>query len=238
MRTVSSARFEILKRQASRLKKDFGITHSQALDRVAIENGYSNWSRLAKSVDSKVIPSKPHQIQIFCSILREPGNTEPFFWWEEVHCLYPARHYADMGWMRLRGIRHRSREGVAQILATTRRAIHFMDETGLRTSRAWTSLFKEGATPSGFDHTNVWRDENKRIIITTEPYFADTGKIEKLTEWCKANDWQLVRTPRDVGIWNPCDVKCSADCSSHTNMFILAPKKNGGDVESVLSMLC
>lgn len=30
----------------------------------------------------------------------------------------------------------------------------------------------------------------------------------------------------------------ASDCSSHTNMFILAPKKNGGDVESVLSMLC
>lgn len=237
MRTVPSTRFEILKRQASRLKKDSGITHSQALDRIAIENGYSNWSRLAKSVDSRVTSSKPHKIQIYCSIPRDPGNTEPFFWCEEVPCMYPGKHYADMGWMHLQGVRHRNRDGVAEILATTRRAINFMDETGLRTSRAWTSLFK-GDAPYGLDHTNVWRDENKRIIITTEPYFAATGKIEKLTEWCKANDWQLVRTPRNVGIWNPCDAKCSADCSSHTNMFILAPKKNGGDVENVLSMLC
>lgn len=235
---ISPSKFAILKRQASRLKQDSAITHSQALDRVAHEQGYANWSLLAKAVGSKVAPIKPYTIRVDCFVAGNPSNNiKPSFWIEEIPALYPAKHYAEMGWIRSRsGIHQKRREGAEQSLATSRRAIHFMDATGLRTSRAWTSIF--GDRPVyGFDHTSVWRDANKRVVITTEPYFAASEKIEKLTQWCKDNDWQFVRAPKHVGIWNCCLGTCHADCESHTNMFILAPKKNGGDVRKVLSAL-
>lgn len=235
---VSPSKFEILKRQAARLKQEAGIAHSQALDRVATANGFANWSLLAKSVAPQTVQAKPYILPIDCFIYGDPSNNKkPTFWIEEIPTLYPAKHYSEMGWIRSRlGIRQRNREGIAQSLATSRRAIHFMDTTGLKTSRAWTSIFK-GNPAHGFDHTSVWRDENKRIVITTEPYFAAREKIEKITQWCNANDWQLVRAPKHVGIWNCCSDGCHADCESHTNMFILAPKKNGGDVRKVLSAL-
>jgi hypothetical protein len=237
-RTISTPRFNILKRQAARLKQDGGITHSQALNRIAVENGFSNWSMLAKAVVSSNSQSKfakPHKMQFYCSVLRAPENAAPYFWMEEILCLHPEKHYADMNWIRT-NIRARNREGIAETLATARRAINFMDATGLKTSRAWSSIFR-GNTPYGLDHTQVWRDENKRIIITTEPYFASDGKIEKLTKWCKDNEWRLLRAPKNVGIWNCCKASCDVGCSTHTNMFILSPKKNGGDVEKVLSAL-
>lgn len=237
-RTISSSRIEILRRQASRLKKSAGIEHSQALDQVAVENGFSNWSMLAKAVVSsnhQPKHAKPHKIQFYCSILRSPENKEPYFWTEEISCLHPEKHYADMNWIRT-NIRARNRDGISEILATARRAINFMDATGLKTSRAWSSIFR-GNTPYGLDHTQVWRDENKQIIVTTEPYFAANEKIEKLSKWCKENEWKMLRAPRKIGIWNCCGIGCDASCSTHTNMFILSPKKNGGDAEKVLSAL-
>ena len=142
-----------------------------------------------------------------------------------------------MGWIGARsGISQKNREGVAESLATSRRAIHFMDTTGLKTSRAWASIF--GESPAyGFDHTQVWRDKNKQIVITTEPYFSDKDKFEKITKWCTENEWQLVRAPKNVGIWNCCDDECPADCRSHTNMLLITPKKNGCDISKVLSTL-
>lgn len=236
--TISPSKFEILKRQATRAKKSSGTSHSQALDQIAIEQGFSNWSLLAKSVDSNAASIKPYTLLIDCFIYGDHDrNIKPSFWTEKIPTLYPEKHYADMGWIRSRlGIRQRSREGFEQSIATSRRAVHFMDATGLKTSRAWTSIFGSNS-PYGLDHTQVWRDENKRIVVSTEPYFAAKEKIEKLTQWCKDNEWQLVRAPKNVGIWNCCKEGCNTDCRSHTNMFLMAPKKNGGDVSKILSAL-
>lgn len=235
--TISPSKFEILKRQATRAKKDSGITHSQALDQIAIQQGYSNWSLLAKSVEVSIGFERPYTIQIFCSIpskFIDSVSNRPNFWVEEIPCLYPPKYYADMRWMPPKlGINGRSTEGVAETIETARRSINFMDSTGLRPSRAWRSIFS-GLEPVGLDHTCVWRDELKNIIVTTEPYSGNQEKISKLTDWCNRNEWQMIRAPNNIGIWNPCTSDCKVDCTSHTNMFVMAPKKNGGNVKKVL----
>ncbi len=42
-----------LKKKAKRLKKEIGCTHSEALDSVAEESGYQNWSLLVKRLSFK-----------------------------------------------------------------------------------------------------------------------------------------------------------------------------------------
>lgn len=132
--------------------------------------------------------------------------------------------------MNIRG----SKTSISERIATVRRAIDFMDMTGLKTSRAWTSMIR-GIEVVGFDHTCVWRDNQKRLIVTTEPYNGNREKILQLGEWCKRNEWQMARSSKNIGIWNPCTETCKDDCTSHTNLFILAPQKNRGNVKKILS---
>lgn len=47
---VTAARAEQLKRQAKKLARRTSITHAQALDRLAADNGFGNWSLLSKHV--------------------------------------------------------------------------------------------------------------------------------------------------------------------------------------------
>jgi Glyoxalase superfamily protein len=43
---------EYLKRQAKKLKKEQGITHAEALNKIAVSVGYSNWKNLIN--DNKI----------------------------------------------------------------------------------------------------------------------------------------------------------------------------------------
>lgn len=64
----SAARIEQLKREAKKLVRATSLTHSEALDRLAGKNGFTNWSLLAKhagrsasaSVSSPLAPSRPN----------------------------------------------------------------------------------------------------------------------------------------------------------------------------------
>lgn len=42
---------QALKRLAKKLKKEHDLSHSQALDRVAVSKGYLNWSLLYKDLN-------------------------------------------------------------------------------------------------------------------------------------------------------------------------------------------
>lgn len=44
---------DALKRQAKLLARQFGRTHSEALDELARQRGYSNWSHLMKATGHK-----------------------------------------------------------------------------------------------------------------------------------------------------------------------------------------
>ena len=66
----SAARIEQLKRDAKKLVRATSLTHSEALDRLANQNGFTNWSLLAKhagrsasaSVSSLLAPSRPNSV--------------------------------------------------------------------------------------------------------------------------------------------------------------------------------
>jgi transcriptional regulator with XRE-family HTH domain len=46
---IDAHQVENLKREAKALRKSLNITHAEALDRLAVRNGYKNWSLLAKA---------------------------------------------------------------------------------------------------------------------------------------------------------------------------------------------
>lgn len=51
MKTITNSQLEDLRCAAKRLKKDLGITHSEALERLSKEAGFKDYHNLQKSVD-------------------------------------------------------------------------------------------------------------------------------------------------------------------------------------------
>lgn len=234
---ISKNTFENLKRQAKLLKRSSGITHSEALDQAAIEHGFSNWSLLAKSVPDKSAIDKPNRIILHCIVWPDPNDGMPPMQQVEIPTIHPPKHYSNMKWMPQQWtLRRRSRNSINESISTIRRALQFMDATGLKTSNAWTSIVRQ-TQPQGFDHTCVWRNEQNQFILTTEPYDGFTEKIKKLAAWCSAHGWDMDQLQKKIGIWNPCVDTCTKSCMQHTSMFVMAPARNGGDIEKVVRNL-
>jgi hypothetical protein len=57
MKTITNSQLEDIRRAAKRLKKELGITHSEALERLAKEAGFQDYHNLKKSVSDP----RPHQ---------------------------------------------------------------------------------------------------------------------------------------------------------------------------------
>lgn len=234
---VSQSAFYNLKRQATQLKRSSGITHSEALDQIAIQHGYANWSLLAKHISPSQSLNKPHHVNLHSIVWPKPDDGLSPVKVVDVPTVHPPKHYEKMKWMPVDWmIRSRSREGVDEKINGTVRALRFMDATNLKPSTAWISIFRQ-SDPQGFDHTCVWRDEQNHFIITTEPYHAANDKIGKLIAWGARHGWDIQQMPRDIGIWNPCVDECADDCRRHTVMFVMAPPKNGGDVFKIADAL-
>lgn len=50
---LTASAVERMKRDAKKLRKAEGIAHHEALDRIAAERGFRNWSLLAKAAESE-----------------------------------------------------------------------------------------------------------------------------------------------------------------------------------------
>ncbi len=55
---LTASHLDQLRRDAKRLARDNGISHSQALDGLARERGFQNWSLLAKNLRASDVPAK------------------------------------------------------------------------------------------------------------------------------------------------------------------------------------
>lgn len=242
---ISPARFSALKRQAKRVSRATPrLTHAQALDQVARDTGFLNWSRLAQAVNlrlptkdvwkgSNASSSKSHCITLFGQVFHTDVSRRKY-WQEEVATSHPKERYR--GCRRLPidlTFRGRDEDGVKKEIATAKRTIAFMDSADLRPSRAWVSLFKQLTIPTGFDHTIVWRTADSSYVVTTEPY-PNTGNLPLITEWCNTMGWKFMILPRHLGLWNPCRVDCPADCKAHTHTVIMTPSKRGSDISAVV----
>jgi hypothetical protein len=247
---ITQARFSTLKRDAKRLERRRPeLSHAQALDQVAKEHGFVNWSLLAKATESIAPSGALPQVQRLESTLplhsvilqgsiwsRNPAIRE--FWEESITTKYPAKRYASFQWtpkdFAFRGT-ERNKDLVRSKMATTKRAIAFMDASGLRTSQAFVRLLGR-LRPDGFDHTSIWRDDLNRYIVTTEPYIPDL-RSGRLGIWCSENGWSYSVLPKGHGIWNPCGEDCTPACTAHTQMVVLTPPKKAGDPSAIVAAL-
>lgn len=238
---VSQQRFEALKRQATRLMRaQPGLTRARALDEVANQEHHSNWSLLAKAVEASSESSSPrrffrqHQIILMAHLLRTPSGPSTISQWQEaVVTAYPARRYEKFIWIPERWVfESPDPNDLQHRLATAKRAIAFMDATGLRPSRRqWPieRLFGRDLP----DHMCIWQDDARRTLVTAEPYISDPGAISSVAAWCQQQDWQWQALPAGCGIWYPCVEKCPQGCNRHTQMLILAPTERGADIQAI-----
>lgn len=245
---ISPARADALKRQAKRIKRSENISQSEALNRLALEEGFANWSLLSQAIKEPnlamqkggiavaAIPAvKPHSVILSGFIRNREDKDPPRIFHEYLDTRYPGSRYAKCNLVP-RGWCSSGRESaVMEEMATAIRAIQFMDATGLRPSNAHARVYGRALTV-GFDHTQIWLDAENNYIITTEPYFSD-AKYEEAKAWCKENRWSCAPVQRDIGIWNPCREGCDSGCASHTGMLVVAPPKRGGDASAVRDML-
>jgi len=230
---ITRSQFEALKREAKRLKRASAMTHSQALDRVAKDNGFANWSLLAKAVDAPAAAPQqlPHEVRLTGFLKLYRGPTDVFH--EYVPSKHPAKHYAGLRrgpyWQDFVG---KDETEIRPAIAKLRRGIVFMDATELRPSKAWTRVFGRGARTEGFDHTSVWMDAHGRYLVTTEPYIG-SGKAQTVLAWASRHSWRSALLPAGKGLWNPCNKTCPPGCAGHTEMVVLAPPKRAGDLNAV-----
>lgn len=242
MPAISQRRFEALKRQAKRLQKSsLDLTHSQALDQIARDVGFNNWSLLAREINSepqnypageqrRSADTMPHTVVLY-GIVWSRDPTSRWFWREHVGTRYTEDRYTSCPWIpedwRFRDNRE---DRIRQRMAKARRALAFMDATGLRPSKAFVRIFKRREIPSGFDHTSIWRTEEQRYIVMTEPY-AGTAR-GAVRDWCESEGWACVEMPNGQGVWNPCSPACGY-CGGHTRMLIMSPPKIGADASLI-----
>src|SRR5260221_5815697 len=244
MSTVSKARLTDLKLAAKRLQRENPqLAHSHALDLVARGEQFPSWALLCKSVGrSTVHPALPQSGKLHSVLLggivpsRERGVLPK--WWDElVPSLHREEQYAFVDWMAEHfQVRDYSETAVRRRLAKMRRAIEFMDRTGLRPSKAWMALFGRGTAPLGMDHPNVWRDADDRYIVSAEPY-AGARMISSICGWCDDRHWRSAIAAEGEGIWNPCTDDCPVHCAAHTRLVLMAPAKMGGDPAVIVSRL-
>lgn len=244
---ITKAQFEVLKRKATRLKRENpNLSHSAALDQIARQEGFRNWSLLARTLSSRAESihledvGKPHSIAMYGIVRSSEPGVRPKRWEETVPAKYPARHYAKFKWIsQYFEVLGRNEAGVRERLATMRRAIEFMDATDLKPSHAWTRIFRKtgGHRIDGFDHTCVWRDNEKRYVITTEPYLGREDAVPNIKEWCDRHEWHFAVARNGLGIWNPCQKDCGADCHGHTHLVVISPEKGGADPDRVIAAL-
>lgn len=235
---ITPIQFKNLKRIAKKCSRaDNSLQHSVALDKLALENGYQNWSQLAKAVNAGCVPlpasliSRPHQVRVSGWVVPGPDRVSTQFWHSSLPTRHPAAHYAKFkripdNW----DVRRRTVESVVTGIDQIQKNLAFMDSTELRTSSAYSSLFY--AQDARLDHFCVWRDAENRYVVSNEPY-RPSDKREGTKAWCRANGWTFREMPQGIGMHNTCSTNCPADCTEHTVLILMSPPKRGGDLAVV-----
>jgi hypothetical protein len=250
-RSISQGFVDSLKRKAKRLERERPeLTHSQALDLIAQQEGYENWSLLARDVEQSTDARRVTERYPYALHLRGIALDTKIELTTRLRSKHPAAHYGKM-WInwKIQGGRGQSKHEATAVmtdrgelnlryrLALAQRMVSFMDATDLRASQDFRGVFGSRIVPGPFDHQLIWKDAGKRYILTVEPYVSAGKPVQ---DWCASQGWSYEVLPKGFGIWNPCDASCSPTCIGHTQLIVVAPKRRGGDlqatVRAILSM--
>lgn len=251
-KSISQGFVDSLKRKAKRLERERPeLTHSQALDLVAQQEGYENWSLLARDVEHHEAATNNHKAYPYKLYLRGVSERSGIGAEARLSTKYPATQYGKHQWIdwktrreigqtdftRTASLVCANESELSRRMVTAQRIIAFMDATDLRASYDFRGVFGSHVYPGAFDHPCIWKDAEKRYILTIEPYVSAGKPVQ---DWCASQGWSYEVLPKGFGIWNPCDASCSPTCIGHTQLIVVAPKLRGGDlqatVRAILSM--
>jgi hypothetical protein len=112
-------------------------------------------------------------------------------------------------------------------LARIRRVIHFMDVTELQPTTHYSRLVRKApGLPPYADHTLLWQDPGKRLLVTTEPY----GMPRDVTA---ASGWRTLALPPGYGLWTA----PTPEGHAQTEFIWLSPVKDSVDLEALAGRL-
>ncbi|HYD81585.1 MAG TPA: hypothetical protein VEC06_17415 [Paucimonas sp.] len=244
-RTFTTQEISNLKRLATKRKKaDPGLTHSGALDQLATEAGFSNWSMLMKAAGSAtpVIAAaitRAFEVRVSGWVLQSgaPGRRIQSFWHTYIPTRYESKHYQPCkrvpeNW----DVKGSSLENTIMRMEQLRMNIAFMDATELRPSKAWSSLFPDHRFVAPLDHQCVWRTADGNYVVSNEPY-RGSEKREGAKKWCEANGWTWEELPKGIGMHNTCSKDCPDDCKSHTTLILMSPPKRNANLKQIANCL-
>ncbi len=143
---------------------------------------------------------------------------------------FDVRRYEQNPWVpaKLHEPRRYDSEYAAQLaLGRIRRIIEFMDTTGLQPSTDLDRLFPSGrGLPNYADHTQLWRDAERRLLLTTEPYYLP----KRLST---PPGWRAVALPPGYGLWR----EALSHDVAQTEFIWLSPIVGGVDLEALAGKL-
>lgn len=239
---LSPLQVENIKRAATKRKRATPeLTHSEALDQLATEHGFANWSLLAKATNQvKPSPGRtaiPRNFEVRVSGWVIPERQVAQFWHVNMPSRYPEKHYR--GFRRIPeywDVKRRSFESTLTAMEQLRMNVAFMDATELLPSKAFVSLFPDFGQDAGLDHHCVWRTADAKYVVSNEPY-RGSSKREGTKRWCEANGWSYRELPKSIGMHNTCSAECPDDCTFHTALILMSPPKKGADVDLIADRL-
>lgn len=213
--SFSPAQFERFRREAKKLSRDLSISHSEALDRIAVQNGFTNWSLLSKhssgpvAANAVVPPARPRPVGAYRYYLHGDvveGDTSKCYcarcdaFWPLDH-LVPTSYHTDgkdgerflsslARWNKLtseeRGRRFRP-DGAPNILEAPARVALAAHEAARSPFHRWLEGQRDRNDPVGDLAGDILRDESFPISASTR------GEVEEHLERCGSHIIRAVR---------------------------------------------
>lgn len=229
-----------LKRAAKKVKRETGMSHTQALDHVARTGGFQNFIHASRNIGDPPLAQRfPVTIsQYWLDRKTKTRGTESLI--VELSQPLPAlvRIHHLKGYLggaqlqddnRLHGYDKGEDQDHARNLACRlARALQFMDATGLKPSTGKRFYPKSDwhNRPPGVDHDRGWYDpETKSHLFTDEPYgVGDETKTER-DLWCERHGFDIVQANRP------------SVYGYGTDLYLIAKRGTGLDLRSVVAKL-
>jgi hypothetical protein len=228
---------ERLKRRAKVLRKERGILHTAALDLAAAEFGFQNYGH-ARNVAGKLLPQATGHILVLSAYWSDPqeglrGKESLTInlaqAWNTLIRPSQFNNCRGLGGFRIEEDNHlsyenqtHSQERARSIVCRAAATISFIDATGLRPSSGISRAYPSPKTSDTYripkqDHAEVWYDDQKRYLITDEPYEPSVQGDTDRARWVSRYDYEMFK-PTWPGMYNP---------GGGTHLYLFANKKNG-----------
>lgn len=199
--SFSSAQLERFRREAKKLSRELSITHSEALDRIAGQNGFTNWSLLAKHSGAQTaatasapvarsLPMRGDRYYLHGDV--SEGDPSKCFcarcdvFWPLDH-LVPVSHHTDgkdgekflsnlASWNKLpldeRGRRFRP-DGVPNVLEASARAARAARDAARSRFHRWLETQRDRNDPVGDLAEDILRDKSFPLSASTKREVED-----------------------------------------------------------------